>query len=248
MMTLPEFKALFRRNVKVVAGGPAVGTPGANRAAGVLAALDALAEGLTGVPLGTTVVRLDIPGASTLLPLTAPARPGRVQEATWYTIDGDWNQTGNDTRVWVWGLSSEAFSPVGIFQDAAGGRSFVQVDVAAATAVPATVDAYTKAQVNALLASLTATIGPLASLTTAAKTNLVAAINEIGVQAAQVMVYTNTNQAIGYATADAAFRRQPRRASVYALQHRQVDGDGQQCQQEHALAHLPGCQRLSCAL
>lgn len=43
-MTLAQLKALFRRNVKVVPGGPAVGTPGANRAAGVLAALDGLAD------------------------------------------------------------------------------------------------------------------------------------------------------------------------------------------------------------
>jgi hypothetical protein len=53
MRSLPDFKKLFRKNIKVVPGGPPVGTPGANRAEGVLAALDALAEDLVSVPVAT---------------------------------------------------------------------------------------------------------------------------------------------------------------------------------------------------
>lgn len=42
--TVAQLKKLFRQNIKAVPGGPPVGTVGKNRAAGVLAALDALAE------------------------------------------------------------------------------------------------------------------------------------------------------------------------------------------------------------
>lgn len=43
-MTATQLKAFFRTLIKVVAGGPAVGTAGSNRAAGVLSALDALVD------------------------------------------------------------------------------------------------------------------------------------------------------------------------------------------------------------
>jgi len=43
-MNLSDLKTLFRKNIKVLPGGPAVGTPGSNRSQGVIHALDALAE------------------------------------------------------------------------------------------------------------------------------------------------------------------------------------------------------------
>ncbi|MBO2010844.1 hypothetical protein [Hymenobacter negativus] len=46
-MSAQQLKDFFRTLIKVVAGGPAVGTPGKNRAAGVLQALDALVDFVT---------------------------------------------------------------------------------------------------------------------------------------------------------------------------------------------------------
>lgn len=43
-MTLSDLKIYFRNVIKVLSNGPPVGTPGNNRAAGVLDALDKLAE------------------------------------------------------------------------------------------------------------------------------------------------------------------------------------------------------------
>jgi hypothetical protein len=153
--------------------------------------LEALAAALAvplGIKSGTAIKRLDIPSANVLLTNTPPA--DQVQEATWYTIDGDWNATGNDTRVTVWGLAGNAFSPVGIFQDETGALSFVEVDVVAGTAVPAQVDAYTKAETDQQRSDDTEAwqqadsqivnkIGPLSTLATTAKNHLVAAINEL---------------------------------------------------------------------
>ena len=50
-MSKASLKAFFRTQLKVVAGGPAVGTPGANRAAGVLAALDKVVDEAVEVPV-----------------------------------------------------------------------------------------------------------------------------------------------------------------------------------------------------
>lgn len=142
-MTLTELKALFRTKLKVVPGGPAVGTPGSNRTQGVLDSLDALA---VEVKAGAVIVRLDIPGAQTLLTNNAPAP--QVQEAVWYTIDGDWNAAGEDSRVQVFGVQGAQFSPVGIFENGRRQLSFVAVDVLAATAVPVQADlsAYARKQ------------------------------------------------------------------------------------------------------
>lgn len=46
MSTLKQLKDFFRTRIKVVPGGPPIGTPGANRSQGVLDALDKLAEEL----------------------------------------------------------------------------------------------------------------------------------------------------------------------------------------------------------
>jgi hypothetical protein len=81
-------------------------------------------------PTGVTIIRTDIPGA------TSKLTNALVVEAAWTTIDGDWNQTGPDKRVVVWGLSPTAFSPIGYLRDAQGVWTEVEVDVASATAVP----------------------------------------------------------------------------------------------------------------
>jgi hypothetical protein len=63
-MTLAQLKAFFRTVIKPVPGGPPVGTVGSNRAAGVLAALDKLAEFVAAAVANilTTVDLLDLTG------------------------------------------------------------------------------------------------------------------------------------------------------------------------------------------
>lgn len=56
MMTLAQLKQFFRQKIKVVPGGPPVGTVGSNRSQGVLDVLDKLAEELKAPPVA--------PGAS----------------------------------------------------------------------------------------------------------------------------------------------------------------------------------------
>lgn len=49
MSTLKQLKDFFRTRIKVVPGGPPIGTPSANRSQGVLDALDKLAEELKAI-------------------------------------------------------------------------------------------------------------------------------------------------------------------------------------------------------
>ncbi|MDO7888293.1 hypothetical protein, partial [Hymenobacter cheonanensis] len=95
---------------------------------------EAVATWLTPFLATADFTHLDLPGARALLTSTAP--DPQVRPGAFYTIDGDWNATGNDARVFVQGLALSAFSPVGVLRDALGAYSFVQVDVMAATAVP----------------------------------------------------------------------------------------------------------------
>jgi hypothetical protein len=61
-MTATQLKQFFRTVIKALPGGPAVGTPGSNRAAGVLAALDKLVDFAEGLNL-LTIDLLDLTGA-----------------------------------------------------------------------------------------------------------------------------------------------------------------------------------------
>ena len=65
MTPLQLLKQYFRNLIKVVASGPPVGTPGSNRAAGVLSALDALADFAAG---NTGVTQAQLDAVATTLP------------------------------------------------------------------------------------------------------------------------------------------------------------------------------------
>jgi hypothetical protein len=88
-------------------------------------ALDYLHDGTTPAPspTGTTIVATDLPGARQLL------AAGQVTRAALYVINGNWNNTGTTSRVYVQGLDTDGFSPVGTLRSASGAYSFVKVNV-----------------------------------------------------------------------------------------------------------------------
>lgn len=104
-------------------------------------------------PTGATVVLTDLPGARRLLANIAPAP--KVERAAFYVIDGDWNATGNDARVYVLGLAPNAFDVVGTLESPQGTYAFVKIDIGAGTtepvAKPTAAAAVTQQQMLALL-------------------------------------------------------------------------------------------------
>jgi hypothetical protein len=115
--------------------------------------------------------------------------PPSVEPGQYYAIAGNWNATAVAGTVYVHGLSTLAYDLQGVLF--VGGKyTLVSIDVAAGTAVPVQVDAYTKPETNDLLeeeadlrreadTTLGEWIGSITDLVTVAKTSLVAAVNEL---------------------------------------------------------------------
>jgi hypothetical protein len=123
-MTLDDFKKLFRRYIKVVAGGPEDKT----RGKGMLTILDALAKSLTELLLSKSVTLAE---AQDLLTTPVPA----LEDGARYAVTGPWDGLATDSKVYVLALTTSTFEPTGILvRD--GERSLVKVDVAAGTTMP----------------------------------------------------------------------------------------------------------------
>ena len=119
-MTLDNWKKLFRKYIKVVAGGPTDNT----REVGMLAILDALAKALTELLLSKFATLAE---AQNLLTTPVPA----LDEGGRYAITGPWDSLP-ESKVYVRALTTSSFEPTGILvRD--GVRSVVLVDVAAGT-------------------------------------------------------------------------------------------------------------------
>jgi hypothetical protein len=137
-MTLDDFKKLFRRNIKVVPGGPSDKT----RGLGLIAALDALATELKTLLLSKSTTLAE---AQDLLLTPTPA----LEDGSRYAIaSNDWDGLGTASTVYVRALTTSTFEPTGTLLRG-GVRSLVTVDVAAGTTAPVGVDAYTKLQSDA---------------------------------------------------------------------------------------------------
>jgi hypothetical protein len=137
-MTLDDFKKLFRRNIKVVPGGPSDRT----RGLGLIAALDALATELKTLLLSKSTTLAE---AQDLLLTPTPA----LEDGSRYAIaSNNWDGLGTASTVYVRALTTSTFEPTGTLLRG-GVRSLVTVDVAAGTTAPVGVDAYTKLQSDA---------------------------------------------------------------------------------------------------
>jgi hypothetical protein len=141
-MILDDWKKLFRRNIKVVAGGPEDKTRGAK----VIAIFDALAKALTELLLSKTATLAE---GQDLLNNPVPA----LEDGARYAFTGLWDGLTTESTVYVRAMTTSTFELTGtLLRD--GVRSLVEVDVAAGTTALLGVDAYTKAESDALRNSL----------------------------------------------------------------------------------------------
>jgi hypothetical protein len=129
-MTFDDFKKLFRRNIKVVAGGPEDKTRGAK----VIAIFDALAKALTELLLSKVATLAE---GQDLLTNPVPA----LEDGARYAFTGLWDGLATESTVYVRALTTSTFEPTGtLLRD--GVRSLVRVDVAAGTTASTDADAF----------------------------------------------------------------------------------------------------------
>lgn len=133
-MTLAQLKQFFRQKIKVVLGGPPVGTVGSNRSQGLLDVLDKLAEevkALPSTPGGSAPQALSLADAQQK-PFNQP--PNQVGIGADYAITGTtWNGGQSSATVYVQGLTPTTYAPTGWVLDANDVLQPVRVDIPAGT-------------------------------------------------------------------------------------------------------------------